>query len=298
MALIQQDVTDVIARDITPTIIEVARMAKDELTPKEQEDLEQMIALLEGWNGEFSEDCVACSVYMHAQMRFYKSLFRRYTNNDDLVMMMSDGYAFFDTWQRLLTETKEQGAASHFQRICHNGYRAYTGNNHCAYNTARSLTETKEFLSKSVSQDPQRWKWIDLHVSEYINLPWSRTPLKFLMHRKVPTLGNSNTPHVAKTVLSKNANNLVFTSSHAANYKEIFTMMKDPAKDVNKYSIDTGMHGNPLQGHYFDMNRRHLEGNLHDMRIGGQIANVQTKTLVIKPASMKKSISEAKATRD
>jgi hypothetical protein len=29
-------------------------------------------------------------------------------------MSMSDGYAFYDFWQRMLTEVVEQGADSHF----------------------------------------------------------------------------------------------------------------------------------------------------------------------------------------
>lgn len=42
----------------------------------------------------------------------------------------------------------------------------------------------------------------------------------------------------------------------------------DYRKDVNLYSIDTGMNGNPLQGHYFDLNFDHVDGRLQKMNIG------------------------------
>lgn len=55
--------------------------------------------------------------------------------------------------------------------------------------------------------------------------------------------------------------------------------------DTNVYSIDTGVGGNPLRGNYFDMNRDHLDGNLYKMHIGGDIQNIPTTTMLIKPES-------------
>ena len=61
---------------------------------------------------------------------------------------------------------------------------------------------------------------------------------------------------------------------------------KDPQKDVNLYSIDTGMNGHPFQGHYFDMNSDHIYGKLRKMKIGRDLEGVPVKKLMLKPASM------------
>ena len=65
-----------------------------------------------------------------------------------------------------------------------------------------------------------------------------------------------------------NKDNIVFESKHVAAYKMVVMFDKDPTKDVNMYSIDTGMNGNPFQGHYFDMNNDHIHGRLYQMKIG------------------------------
>jgi len=57
---------------------------------------------------------------------------------------------------------------------------------------------------------------------------------------------------VAKISFASDADKLIFGSTHAANFKMIVTMNKDPAKDTNLYSIDTGIGAHPFRGHYFD----------------------------------------------
>ena len=103
--------------------------------------------------------------------------------------------------------------------MCKDAFSEYKGKNHCGYNIARSISDAKQFLQKNVSEDHEKWKWINLHTMEYINLPWSRTPLKFIFHKSVPVAGNTNTPNVAKVSFPANKDSVVIKSSHAANYK-------------------------------------------------------------------------------
>ena len=49
----------------------------------------------------------------------------------------------------------------------------------------------------------KEWIWGNVHTNVYTNLPWSKTPLKFLFHREVHTFGNTNTPHVSKVSYMK-----------------------------------------------------------------------------------------------
>jgi len=130
------------------------------------------------------------------------------------------------------------------------------------------MADSVSLLKTKVSKDPKNWIWRNLHSRQYANLPWSKTPLKFFFHRDVPYSGNGNTPNVSGVKFRRNRQNIVFESTHVAAYKMIVNFDADAQKDTNLYSIDTGMNGNPFQGHYFDMNTNHIYGKLYKMKIG------------------------------
>jgi hypothetical protein len=93
-------------------------------------------------------------------------------------------------------------------------------------------------------------------------LPWSETPLKPLWHREAPAGGNMNTPSVSKTVSSRIPETTIFRATHAANFKMVVEYGGNSVEPIQLASIDTGMNGNLLAGHYFDMNANHLAGKL------------------------------------
>ena len=136
-------------------------------------------------------------------------------------------------------------------RVCKNAYSDYKGTNHCAYNIARSFADTKSFLETHVSASSDNWLWRNVHYNSYTNLPFSRTSAKVLFHRNVPAGGNANTVHPSKYSLKKNYNATEIESTHGSNYKQLIQLNPDPEKEVNLWSIDTGMNGNPFQGNYF-----------------------------------------------
>lgn len=82
-----------------------------------------------------------------------------------------------------------------------------------------ALIQTDKWLTTKVSHDSSKWLWRDLHVNEYPNLPWSKTPFKFIFHRTVSVPGNDNTPHVSKTSARKNADNTVIESTASPGLK-------------------------------------------------------------------------------
>lgn len=52
------------------------------------------------------------------------------------------------------------------------------------------------------------------------------------------------------------------------------------------YSFDGGQSGNLFAGHYFDLNKKHLDGSLQEAVIGRAAVELKSHTrLVIKPAS-------------
>lgn len=158
------------------------------------------------------------------------------------------------------------------------------------------MAHSTALLTKNVSKRPEDWAWRNLHTRQYVNLPWSKTPLRFLFHREVQTGGNNNSLNVAGCKFYSNKDNIVFNSKHVAAYKMVVNF--DPEgkwkKDVNLYSIDTGMNGHPLQGHYFDMNNDHVYGRLSKMKIGQQLEFTPIHKLLILPGYVKKEAKQSK----
>ena len=59
----------------------------------------------------------------------------------------------------------------------------------------------------------------------------------------------------------------------------------DPDKEVNLFSIDTGMNENPFSDHYFDFNANHRAGRLMPMKRAMDLNDDEVETLVLKPAT-------------
>ena len=60
------------------------------------------------WDGDMAEDSIAGSIHMHYYLKFFKSLFHKQEKDgEEARMFISDGYAFLQTYQRLLVEVVE-----------------------------------------------------------------------------------------------------------------------------------------------------------------------------------------------
>jgi hypothetical protein len=114
------------------------------------------------------------------------------------------------------------------------------------------------------------------------------THLKPLFHREVPVGGNGNTINVSKYSFNKLRTLKSFKSTHTANYRQVVQYSSNPMEDVGFFSTDGGQHGNLFSGHYFDLNRRHLDGDLYQMYIGkAAVSQLSTETLNLKHESKK-----------
>lgn len=130
---------------------------------------------------------------------------------------------------------------------------------------ALSFHEAKVYLETEINPNSEEWQYRNVHVNQYANQPWSMTPLKKLFHREVPIGGNTNTPSVSKSGMSKVSQNKIFKGTHVAGYKQVVHFGRHGEQDVNKISIDTGMSGNLFSGKYFSMNEGHLKGELQSV---------------------------------
>ena len=145
------------------------------------------------------------------------------------------------------------------------GAHAYSGKAQCAHNMAMALLEAREHLETHISTSRENWKYSNVHVNEYPSQPWSLTPFKALWHRETAVGGNTNTPCVSKYNMARIEDNKILKSTHTANYKQVIEFHPGFEPDLNLMSVDTGMGGNIFSGHYFTMNRRHLDGHLNNV---------------------------------
>ena len=270
---------------MTPKIVQISESVASQLTQGQQADLEQMLTILRGWQGSFDEASIGATLYNRWFIQFIRKLYMKYEpDSEDDRMAFSDMYHFTDAFQRIIVSVLEEGDQSRFQTICEGAHASYSGSNHCAYGIAMALVESKEFLSVNVSSNPAKWLWGNLHVNDYANVPWSKTPLKFFFHRSVPVPGNQQTPNVSKISERKNRDSAVMSGYASANFKMLVQLAKDPKDDVSLFSIDTGMHSHPFQGNFFDMNKDHVEGRLKPMKWNAdKLAGTSLKTLTLMP---------------
>ena len=68
MGAMQQDLTDVYARDITPEILKVARSMLSELSIEDRRDATKQMEYLDNFEGVMAEDSIGATVYMYWQI--------------------------------------------------------------------------------------------------------------------------------------------------------------------------------------------------------------------------------------
>ena len=135
-----------------------------------------------------------------------------------------------------------------------------------------------------------------MRTNEYMNLPWSKIPgpTKWFFHRSAPAEGSASTVSMSK-IRDSDWDNFALPGVASANLKMISAIAKDPKDDKTHISIDTGMHGNPFQGHYFDLNEKHMRGELLPLKWTDQkLEGTPVKVLTLKPKSEQGKNAEQK----
>lgn len=139
-----------------------------------------MTEYIENWDGDMNMNLIAPTVYQYWQLMFFKTLFRQYEDNVMTIYAITDNYPFVDFYQRLIFKIQEDPKNERYNRLCKGFYEDYEGDEHCAYNMARSFAETRDYLKKNISPNEYDWAFRNVHTNVYPALPWSMTPLKFL----------------------------------------------------------------------------------------------------------------------
>jgi len=148
--------TDVVARDLTPKIIDITLRTVNDPEHKFSEDqikdIKKMVGLLKDFKGLMTEESVGATVYSFWHYFFHRSLFHRFTTNGkygrtirekEIVddgeklekfwsntrrLAIADNYAFGDTFIRMITSVAEGTATDGQNSICAEAYDdSYTG---------------------------------------------------------------------------------------------------------------------------------------------------------------------------
>jgi len=111
---IQNDVVDVVARDLTPKIIQICKSGMTELSRDEVDSVEFMLDLLEAFDGKMSPDSISASVYNLWNYFFLNSLFIDLTFdhskselsqiNDQNRINLVDRSNFIDFYQKVVND--------------------------------------------------------------------------------------------------------------------------------------------------------------------------------------------------
>lgn len=101
MSAIQQDPTDVIAREFAPIMLEIANRQK--LDKDQTLKLAKISQILKDWNGHFTADSHQATLYSFTMMHFLDSLLTDFFPPGDMDRLKTtDNYNFLDFLERML----------------------------------------------------------------------------------------------------------------------------------------------------------------------------------------------------
>lgn len=180
-------------------MLKIGQNIHSELTSTQITSLNELSEVMKGWDGRFTRESKQATYYTFSMMYFYKSLMHHYFPDDEESRIkIVDNYNFVDYIERSIIDI-EQGLITEAQnKLCMDAFPDYKGKNYCAYNVAMAFVQANDYLNAYAKGNEELLRWDHHHYNEYSNLPWSKTPLKFIFHRDVPTFGTTNSPHVSK----------------------------------------------------------------------------------------------------
>lgn len=252
MLEMMHDEVDIVARDLVPHIVAIARREMDNLGLSDQDKARKMVGLLECFKGKMAKDSVGASVYSYWQLFFYKSLFSTQTREsdpsfwtDEKVLLMMDDAWFSEFYAKLIKEISDK--STKYDYICR-GIKS----DGCGFSVAQAFADAYSFMVENFTDDTSKWTWGQLHYKSYTNSVFKDISQ---FNREVPAGGNGNTVSYSRYEMDKTMGTKKFVGKDSANFKAIFEF--GDAHDSNSMSLDTGVNGNMFGGHYFDANADH-----------------------------------------
>lgn len=176
---LQQDLTDVIARGLAPSIVKITEKALTQgtWTKDQRASIEYMLSIFRSFDGKMEETSIPATIYSFWQYFFYQSLFTKYTNKGKIEskvteiidgkeepfwnlkkrLLLVDNYAFYDYYQRMIYAVASGENHQRYQRICQGYDEEFKGNSHCEHNIALAFYEAHQYLLKEISTKEKDW---------------------------------------------------------------------------------------------------------------------------------------------
>ncbi|WJY14196.1 penicillin acylase family protein [Pectobacteriaceae bacterium CE90] len=245
MEKMQGDTIDLHTRKTLPLLLMLSAQGE-----KQQQALEY----LRNWNGDYSEDSVAATIYQSWIASFYRMALEKNLKQ----------YPGNQAAAGLLTKNLNPALLLNMLQQPDEFYCAPAGTVKGGNLLSKSLDNALDELTTLKGSSMESWKWGEIHIAHYPHFPFSQpkyskmipptinNPLSFIYHRQAPSAGSQFTINVAPPDF--NNKETPFIQLISAAYRQI-NDMGDKNKDV--FILSTGQSGNVLSKHYDDQIELH-----------------------------------------
>lgn len=235
-AAIQNDVANPLAQRCLPRLL---ALRTDDIESK------QALQLLRAWDGRMSADAAQPLIFAEWLRQLASVLYQ--DKFGDLYDMVGDYQPQFLT--RILGDT--HGTAA---RWC---ATARSDQTLCDAEIKRALLAALANLKQHYGDDLAQWRWGKAHVTVFKHQPFGAVPLlSWLFNVEAQSPGGMDSINVSGYRYDPDSGR--YLGEAGAAFRAIYDLA-EPDKSV--FILGTGQSGNPLSGHYRDMNQAWLQGD-------------------------------------
>lgn len=240
---------------------------------------------LNEWDGDYSVNSTQASLFALWEMEYHVNILADQIPNrmmrETMVNIPDSDLFLLDLLEHLVND------ASYMNEFCQSKVTMWGEvyefkENKCVISLAYNAVYAWKMLERSVSKDPNEWRWGAIHKHYYEHVPFSQIPIfKQIFHREVEAAGSRRTLSFAcyDYCLHDMEKHVEIRSLFAANFRASIDMATndDPEKYPIYMSIDTGASGHAFSPHYFDMNEIHYSKDNRIFKTGLKNARENAK---------------------
>jgi len=250
---IQKDTLDVLAREITPIMIDRTydALKKGYNLTVSDEKLTLLLKNLTNWDYTSGKESIPATIFNVWERFFIRKVIRNIgLSEQDIKSMIVNAkwdhflYRNMLSWKKNIPKEQDMWCRNEENQDI---------TDPCLYDLAKSLEEAYLFIEKALGDDIEEWQWSKIHRMEYPHGTFSQTPLKPLYHRSIPSQGNGRTVDVARMKMETDS----FGGVWSPNLKMVVSMKKG---EKSYFIVDTGVSESMFSEHYDDMMRMVEDG--------------------------------------
>ncbi|CAI2384635.1 unnamed protein product [Moneuplotes crassus] len=284
MLKIQLDTVDLNAREMLVMLKEVIDVSWPRIMEQfNNRELKIILSKfrkhLNDWDGDYHVNSTQASLFALWEMEYHVSLLQDQIPHsvirETMINIPDSDLYLMEILEHLMNDP------TYYSEYCQSSITIYEKtyeikSDNCLMSLAYNAVRAWKILEKTVSKDPNDWKWGSLHRHYYDHFPFSIIPgFKQIFHREVEAGGSRRTVSFAcyDYYLNNMEDEVFFKSIFSANFRGVIDMASydDPEKYPLYMSIDTGASQHAFSKHYFDMNKIHYSKEGRIMEIGKDV---------------------------